>query len=162
MHRSVPRAASKSGQRLQLIALATRRIGSALAFWERHSEECEHRELPRMTLGRPWVSPGCGCFQRCAPHPRITIGALLKGPWIPVITQITSQPISRRRWHPQEFLRSRVPSRFCTSTRSLLVIKWIHVAAISAWAAATERAELPPAPSRRMRARVPRRGASSR
>jgi hypothetical protein len=48
------RAASKSGQKLQLIALATRRIRSALAFWERHSEEGEHRELPRMTLRQPW------------------------------------------------------------------------------------------------------------
>ena len=48
------RAASKSGQRLQLIALASRRIRSALAFCERHSEEGEHRELPRMTLRQPW------------------------------------------------------------------------------------------------------------
>ena len=49
----VARAASKSGQKLLLIALATSRIRSALAFWERHSEEYEHRELPRMTLRQP-------------------------------------------------------------------------------------------------------------
>ena len=37
-----------------------------------------------------------------------------------VITQITPQPISRRPWQPQESLQSRVPDRFCASTRSLL------------------------------------------
>jgi hypothetical protein len=47
--------------------------------------------------------------------------ALLKPhPWPVVITQITPQPISRRRWQPQESLQSRVPRRFCASTRSLL------------------------------------------
>ena len=51
-------AASKSGQRLQLIALEMSRIRSALAFWERHSEEGEHRELPRMTLSQPWGAGG--------------------------------------------------------------------------------------------------------
>jgi len=37
-----------------------------------------------------------------------------------VISQITLQPISRRRWQPQESLQSRFPRRFCASTRSLL------------------------------------------
>jgi len=40
--------------------------------------------------------------------------------WGFVITQITPQPISRRRWQPQESLQSRVPRRFCASTLSLL------------------------------------------
>jgi hypothetical protein len=45
---------------LLLIALATSRIRSALAFWERHSEEGEHRELPRRTLRQPWCPTGSG------------------------------------------------------------------------------------------------------
>jgi hypothetical protein len=36
------------------------------------------------------------------------------------MTQIPPQPISRRRWQPQESLQSRVPRRFCASTLSLL------------------------------------------